>query len=78
MTQMSLDRQVAKATGESVATIRRMGFSIACPPRVEFDPEPNENSLDMGLGFGLAAVDWDEIDAQRMRIFPVHYGRGAA
>ena len=32
MTQRHLDRAVARATGESVATIRRLGFGLAGPP----------------------------------------------
>lgn len=31
MTQRHLDRAVARATGESVATIRRLGFGLAAP-----------------------------------------------
>lgn len=31
MTQHHLDRAVARATGESVATIRRLGFGLAVP-----------------------------------------------
>jgi len=32
MTQSSLERSVARATGESVERIRRMGFSLLSPP----------------------------------------------
>ena len=34
MTQSSLERSVARATGESVERIRRMGFSLLSPPAV--------------------------------------------
>ena len=74
MTQTSLDRQVAKLTGESVATIRRMGFQVACPPLVAFDPEPNADHLDDGP----ATVDWDELDQQRVSYFPQRRRRVAA
>ena len=36
MTQRDLDRQVARATGETVSTIRNMGFGLVEMP----DPEP--------------------------------------
>lgn len=32
MRQSVLDRSVARATGESVSMIRRMGFTLVCPP----------------------------------------------
>ena len=66
MTQMSLDREVAKLTGESVATIRRIGFQIACPPPVAFNPEPHADQCDDGP----ATVDWDQLDAERVSYFP--------
>ena len=66
MTQTSLDRQVARATGENLATIRRMGFQIACPPLVVFDREPNADQLEDEP----ATEDWDQLNAQRARYFP--------
>ena len=51
MTQRELDREVANATGETVSEIRHLGFSIADPDEVTFDPEagrpqkPSEQSL---------------------------------
>ena len=74
MTQTSLDRQVAKATGENIATIRRLGFQVACPPLIVFDREPNVDQLDGEP----AAVDWDELDAQRVSYFPQRRWRAAA
>ena len=53
MTQQELDRQVALATGDSLCEIRRLGFSIADPMDVDFDPEPTD-PLDKYL-------DWDEL-----------------
>lgn len=40
MTQSQIDRGVARATGETASTIRRMGFGIADPTNVCYDPEP--------------------------------------
>ena len=37
MTQRDLDREVARATGETVTTIRSLGFSLVEPG----DPEPH-------------------------------------
>ena len=41
MTQRDLDSAVAVATGESPSEIRRLGFGIADPIEVRFDPEPS-------------------------------------
>jgi DNA-binding winged helix-turn-helix (wHTH) protein len=59
MSQEDLDRAVADRTGESIATIRRRGFSIVTPLSF-YDPD----------GDDLAQpniVDWDQLDAQRSR-----------
>ena len=53
MTQRELNRAVASATCESVATIERLGFGLADPDDVNFDPEPNERPPQL--------IDWDEI-----------------
>jgi hypothetical protein len=53
MTQRQFEREVACATGESVNTIRRRGFSLVEP---EY-PEP-------------LVVDWEELDAQQVGVFP--------
>jgi len=57
MSQRELDREIARATGESVAAIRRHGFSEPCP-LVEAD------DLDLG-DLGPQIIDWDEVEAQR-------------
>jgi hypothetical protein len=57
MTQRQLDREVAHTTGESLATIRRHGFSLTTPLGL-FDPDSD----------GVAEpqiVDWDEVEADR-------------
>ena len=56
MNQRDLNREVARATGESIKTIDRMGFS---PLRVRFEQDPEEY-----------AVDWDELEAQRSADLP--------
>jgi hypothetical protein len=60
MTQAQLDRRVARATGESLCTIRSRGFSIANPSGVEHDPEPSA---------APQVIDWDELAAQRVALF---------
>ena len=57
MTHQDLTCAVAEATGESIRTISRRGFSLADPIDVCFDPEPND--------LGPHYVDWDRLDAQR-------------
>lgn len=57
MTQEDLDREVAEATGESLRTIRRRGFSLIDPNQTDFDPEPNDVPAQL--------IDWDEVQAAR-------------
>ena len=57
MNQSQLNRAVARATGESPETINRMGFSVADPESVHYDPEPSRRHP--------LVVDWDELDARR-------------
>ena len=54
MTQRDLDSAVAVATGESPSEIRRLGFGIADPAEVCFDPEPSD--------VPPAWLDWDQND----------------
>ena len=42
MKQERINRLVARATGEDLREIRRMGFTIADPAHVGFDPEPKQ------------------------------------
>jgi len=62
MRQVSLERAVARATGESRREIRRRGFGSVDPRNVDFDPEPNDLSPQI--------VDWDELESARLAIFP--------
>jgi len=57
MRQSEVNRAVAKATGENLRIISRLGFSLADPLSVEHDPEPSDVE-DM-------IVDWDKLDMQR-------------
>ena len=57
MTQNQLNRLVADATGEDLEAIRQLGFSLADPFDIDFDPEPND--------LPPQVVDWDDLDEQR-------------
>ena len=59
MNQNQLDREVSRATGESVKTIRRHGFSVLPLPSYPHDEEPD-------AGY-IRIVDWDAQDAIRRR-----------
>ena len=61
MTSTELTRAVARATGESLATISRLGFSVADPAIVHHDPEPIRRPR---------TVNWDRLDAQRPGYLP--------
>ena len=64
MTQNQLNRMVALATGESLSTIRNLGFSIADPDDVSFDPEPEQPRC------RLRILNWDRLDAKRGSYLP--------
>ena len=57
MTQSELNRAVAAATGESPRTVSDLGFSIADPDVVDYDPEP--------FDVEDLIVDWDALDSRR-------------
>ena len=61
MKQADLNRAVARATGESIATVKRLGFLID-------DPDAGSDHLDP-LDPGPAVVDWDEVQARRLEPF---------
>jgi len=52
MTQADLEREVRRATGESMGIIRQHGFSILPIPEEFGDEEPD-----------IQIIDWDEQDA---------------
>ena len=56
MKQADLDRAVARATGETVSTIKRLGFLLAEPDDY-LDPDSDEH--------GPYVIDWDQLEAQR-------------
>ncbi len=56
MKQSELDRAVAHATGETVSTIKQLGFLLADPIDVD-DLEADE--------LGPSIIDWDDLEAQR-------------
>ena len=58
MTQAEVDRAVARATGESVRTIQRLGFLIADPDSELTDPDDEE--------LGPYVLDWDELEKERL------------
>jgi hypothetical protein len=60
MTQAELNQAVADATGESVQTIRRRGFSVVTPLKV-FQPDDAD---DYALP---SVVDWDDLERQQRR-----------
>jgi hypothetical protein len=62
-TQHQLDRAVANATGETIADVQRLGFSIAAPLTVNHDPEPLETEIGKYL-------DWDVVVAEREALAP--------
>ncbi len=62
MTHRQLLRAVAAATGESLRDIRRSGFNLADPQRVNFDPEPDDRPA--------RVVDWDALALDRYALFP--------
>jgi len=62
MQQADLDRAVARATGETVTTIRRLGFLLDDPVAVtgESDVESCNPQL-----CDAEVIDWDALEAER-------------
>jgi hypothetical protein len=58
VTQTELDYEIAKATGETLKTIRQRGFSPLWPIAYERDRKP-------------LTVDWDQAEANRDVLFPI-------
>ena len=55
MLQADLYRSVSRATGETIATIKRLGFLIADPDISIIDPEAED--------LGPHVIDWDAFHA---------------
>jgi len=71
MTRNELERQLCDATGEALSQIRHLGFSVADPTDVDFDPEPYDRPH---------LVDWDTVEQRRnvSIVDPGHLIRRAA
>jgi hypothetical protein len=63
MTQTQLHCQVAAATGESLGTIARLGFSIADEPTPRHDPERRR---------AARYLNWERVARRRFRRVAVH------
>ena len=63
MTQCQLNRAVARVTGENVGTIRHMGFSLADPDDVCFDPEAPAHQDCRHIEDRI--IDWDRHERRR-------------
>ncbi|MCA9007364.1 MAG: hypothetical protein KDA70_18985 [Planctomycetaceae bacterium] len=57
MKQADLNRAVALATGESMSTVKRLGFLLAEPDET-VDPAAEES--------GPYVIDWDELETNRL------------
>jgi hypothetical protein len=55
MTQREIDEAVASATGENVMLIKELGFGIADPLDVGFDPERRPMTFDWDT---MTADEW--------------------
>jgi hypothetical protein len=62
MRQNQLNREVARATGETVSTVKRLGFLLDEP--VSYRQDASSGDL------GPQTIDWDEFDLQRSQPFP--------
>ena len=51
MSQYEIDQAVATVTGENIRLIHNLGFSIADPLEVAYDPEPRKPLM----------LDWDSM-----------------
>ena len=56
MKQADLDRAVARATGETVSTIKQLGFLLADPTDI-LDLDSDQT--------GPNVIDWDALELQR-------------
>ena len=65
MTQCTLNRAVARMTGESLSTIRSRGFSLV---------ECGKSNRAFVAVRPPSVVDWDEVDAKRAALLPRRAG----
>ena len=59
MSQQEIDRAVALATGESIATIHELGFGLADALETNYDPEPRRPLVFDWDSY--APVEWPEL-----------------
>lgn len=57
MLQADLYRDISRVTGETIASIKRVGFLIADPSQPISDPEAES--------LGFHTIDWDEFAARQ-------------
>lgn len=57
MLQADINRSVSRVTGETVSTIKRLGFLIADPSQAIDDPDSEK--------LGPHVIDWDEFEAKQ-------------
>jgi hypothetical protein len=57
MSQSELNEAIARSTGEDIRLVQELGFSIADPTEVNFDPEPDDVRPQV--------VDWDQLALAR-------------
>ena len=57
MMKTSLEEMIAHRTGDDLREIRRLGFQLADPESVSYDPEPTGQRPNI--------LDWDEVDRNR-------------
>ncbi len=60
MNQNELHRSLSRATGESVRTIRQLGFSL-------FDPGANDADTD-SFDLPPQVIDWDQVELDRIAL----------
>ena len=60
MTRSHIERAVARATGEAISTIKRLGFSLVETTAIGCNAPPTCPNV----------VDWDALDQQRVGLFP--------
>ena len=65
MTQRELNEAVARVTGESLAMVAGLGFSLADPIAVDYDPEPWGCPWDRSLSPEEKSLDWDDLEGDR-------------
>jgi len=60
MNEHDLNRSLSRATGESVRTIKRLGFSL-------FDPGANDTDDD-SIDLPPQVIDWDRVQFDRIAL----------